>query len=196
MTIFDLLFIAAFLASVGTLLTAAVVALRGKREQALRILRNFGLCAAIYLSAAIAVAYFSPQRVIRLGDPWCFDDWCLSVNRVDRVVKATLIKYDVGFRIFSRAGRVSQRVKGAWVYLIDDRGRRYSPDSDPSAVPLDILLQPGESVGTSRVFQVPADVHKLGLITGHSGPYCGPMGLLIIGSGGCVFNKPTMIQLP
>ncbi len=195
MTIFDLLFIAALLASVATLLTAAVVALRGRGGQALRILRNFALCAAVYVLTGLAVGYFSPQRVVRLGDPWCFDDWCLSANRVDRVLTASLIKYNVGFRILSRAGRVSQRAKGAWIYLIDDRGRRYSPDSDPSAVPLDVLLRPGESVPTSRVFHVPSDAHGIGLITGHGGPYCGAMSLLIIGGSGCWFNKPAMIRL-
>jgi hypothetical protein len=140
MTIFDLLFIAAALASVVVLITAVVIALQGRSAQALRILRNFAMCAAVYLLTGLAVALFSPQRVIRLGDPWCFDDWCITVNRVDRVQEAMLINCDVGFRIFSRAGRVAQRAKGAWIYLIDDQGRRYSPDPDTSAVPLDVLL--------------------------------------------------------
>jgi len=103
--------------------------------------------------------------------------------------------YHVGLRIFSRAGRVSQRANEAWIYLIDDRGHLYSPDPDPSAVPLDVLLQPQESVTTSRVFNVPADAHRFGLITGHGGPYCGPMAWLIIGESGCLFGKPTMIRI-
>ena len=77
--------------------------------------------------------------------------------------------------LFALAGRVVQRASGAWIYLIDGQGRSYSPESDPSAVPLDVLLQPHESVTTSRIFHVPADVHGLGLLTGHSGSYCGPM---------------------
>ena len=30
---------------------------------------------------------------------------------------------------------------------------------------------------------------------GHSGPYGGPMNLLVIGDGRCLFNKPTMIRV-
>src|SRR5579863_4229018 len=143
MTLFDLLFLASAAASIVTLITVTVLALRGRGAQAVAILRKFGICAGIYLATNVAFAAFAPQRIIRLGNPWCFDDWCLSVNRVDRVLNATLIDYNIGLRIFSRAGRVTQRAKGAWIYLIDDRGRRFPPVADPSAVPLDVLLQPG-----------------------------------------------------
>jgi hypothetical protein len=117
---------------------------------------------------------------------------------VESVVRTPTLpqpSYNVQLRISSRAGRVAQRAAGAWVYLIDGQGHRYSPEPDPSSVPLDVLLQPQESVTTSRIFRVPADVHDLGLITGHGGPYCGPMDILIIGEGGCLFGKPTMIRI-
>lgn len=196
MTMFDLLFLAAALGSAVTLITVTVLALRGKGSEAVAILRNFGIFAGIYLATSVAFAAFAPQRLIRLGDPWCFDDWCISVNRVDRVLNATLVDYNVGLKIFSRAGRVTQRAKGAWIYLIDDQGQRFPPVADSSDVPLDVLLQPGESVSASRVFRVPAGAHVLGLITGHGGDYCGAMNVLIIGSSGCLFDKPTMIRLP
>jgi len=130
-----------------------------------------------------------------IGDPWCFDDWCLTVVSVDRTPGPSQVSYNVELRISSRARRVAQRANGAWIYLIDEQGRRYSPDPAPSAVPLDVLLQPGESATTLRVFRVPPDARELGLITGHGGPFCGPMDLLIIGSGGCLFGKPTMIRI-
>jgi hypothetical protein len=195
MTIFDLLFIVAFLTSVVTLATAAVSAARGRCAQALKILRIYGICAAGYLAIGVAVAFLKPQRVIRAGDPWCFDDWCLTVENVIRTPAPLQVSYNVGLRISSRAQRVAQRATGAWIYLIDDRGHRYSPDADPSSVSLDVLLQPEESVTTSRIFRVPGDAHDLGLITGHGGPYCGPMDILIIGGGGCLFKKPTMIRI-
>jgi hypothetical protein len=195
-TIFDLLFLVGILASAVTLITVTVLALRGRGAQAVMILRNFGICAGIYLATSVAFAAFAPQRVIRLGDPWCFDDWCISVKRVDRVLNATLVDYNIGLRIFSRAGRVSQRAKGAWIYLIDDRGKRFSPVAGAVDVPLDVLLKPGESVDASRVFRVPADAQGLGLITGHGGGgYCGAMSILIIGQSGCLFDKPAMIRL-
>jgi hypothetical protein len=195
MSIFDLLFIVAFLTSVATLATAAVMAIRGRREQALKTFGIYPICAAGYLATGVAVALLKPQRVLHAGDPWCFDDWCLTVEGVVRTPEASQVSYNVQLRISSRAGRVAQRAAGAWVYLIDSQGHRYSPDQDPSSVPLDVLLQPQESVTTSRIFRVPSGVHDLGLITGHGGPYCGPMDILIIGEGGCLFGKPTMITI-
>ena len=193
MTPFDLLFVAAFLASIGTLVVAATFAVRRQGARALSILRLYALGAAAYLLTGVVVSFLKPQRVMDIGEPWCFDDWCLTVENVARTPSTSTMSYDVGLRISSRARRVSQRAKGAWVYLIDQHGRRYSPD--PSAVPLDVLLQPGESVTTSRVFHVPVGVRDLGLITGHGGPYCGPMNILIIGGATCLFRKPAMIRI-
>jgi len=195
MTIFDLIFLAAVLISVITLATAAVSALRGRGKKSLKILRIYGLCVVVYFLVALAVDLFRPQRVIAIGEPWCFDDWCLQVENVDHTSNGFKALYHLNLRVYSTARRVSQRAKGAWIYIIDEHGRRYSPDSDPSAIPLDVELGPLQSLTTSRTFAVPADVHKVGLITGHGGPYCG-MGILIIREGGCLFNKPTMIRIP
>jgi len=195
MTIFDLLFLLATLASVVTLAAVTVFAVRGPRPRALKILRVYGICVLAYLTVGVATAFLKPQRVIPTRDPWCFDDWCLTVEGVSQTPNQQGISYRVELRIFSRAGRVAQRASGAWIYLIDEQGRRYSPDPDPSTVPLDILLQPHESVTTSRTFHVSADVHGLGLLTGHGGSYCGPMAFLIVGESGCLFRKPTVIRI-
>jgi hypothetical protein len=195
MSIFDLLFLLTALASGVTLAAATVFGVRGLRRRALKILRVYGVCVVAYLTVGVATSFLKPQRVIPVRNPWCFDDWCLTVENVSRTPSQQGISYRVELRIFSRAGRVAQRASGAWIYLIDDQGRRYSPESDPSAVPLDILLQPQESVTTSRTFYVSSDVHELGLLTGHGGPYCGPMAFLIIGESGCLFKKPTIIRL-
>jgi len=179
MTVFDLIFILAFLISVVTMAVTAAFAVRGQLSRALKILRLYCICAAGYFAIAVAVAFLKPQRVISIGDPWCFDDWCLTVEKVDRRADPSKLSYNVELRIFSRARRVTQRANGAWIYLIDSRGRRYSPAPAPSAVPLDALLRPLESATTFRVFHVPPDAHDLGLITGHGGRYCGLMDMLI-----------------
>jgi len=195
MTVFDLLFLVAVLASIVSLVVAAVFAVRCNRARALKILRRFSACVLFYFLTSVAVAFFKPQRVIRRGDPWCLDDWCLSVEEVSRIPSQHETSYRIELRIFSRARRVAQRANGAWIYLIDECGHRYSPDPEPSLVPLDVVLQPHGSLTTSRLFHVPNDVHEVGLITGHGGPYCGPMAFLIIGESGCLFNKPTMIRI-
>lgn len=195
MTIFDLVFLLAVLASLVTLVVAFVLAIRGRLSRALKLLRAYAICALAYLTFSFAISFFKPQRVLQVGSSWCFDDWCLAVTNVVRTQGAAENSYRVDLRIFSQAGRIAQRANGAWIYLIDDRGRRYSPDPDTSAVPLNVLLQPQESVATSRTFHVPNDARNLGLITGHGGPYCGAMGLLVMGDGGCLFHKPTMVRI-
>src|ERR1700680_4416662 len=100
-TVFDLLFIAVVFASLATLITAAIAATRGRRDHALAILRKFGICAIAYLAIVVVVALFAPQRVLNIGEPWCFDDWCLSVENVSRMPAPPLVSYDISLRIFS-----------------------------------------------------------------------------------------------
>ena len=173
MTIFDLLFLALVLATLVTLITAAVAAVRGNRGMALRILGRLAICALVYVSVVVAVALAAPQRILHVGDPWCFDDWCLSVERVTRTAALPQATYTVSLRLFSRARRVSQRAKFAWVYLIDGHGHRYAPEPDASAIPLDVLA------GAGRVG------HHLARVQGsrrcrRTGPDHGPRGTLLL----------------
>ena len=192
MAVFDLLFLACFLVSVIVLVTAAYMAVRGQVPRAFWILEVWIACAVLYMATSLAVAYAAPQRVIATGTPWCFDDWCLTVKDVERAGT----RCNVNVLISSQAKRVTQRASGAWIYLRDENDRHYDPAPDPADVPLDVQLQPGESVSAKRSFQVPADVRELGLVTGHGGPPCGVMSLAIIGQAGCLFHKQTMIRLP
>jgi hypothetical protein len=192
MTIFDLLFLACLFTTAATLLTTAAAAIRGQWARCGSILKRLAVGVVAYLGLGLIVAIAAPQRILDVGDPWCFDDWCLSVENVRRTAAGPDDVYRVSLRIFSRAKRVSQRAKGAWIYIIDGRGRRFEPQPDASAIPLDVRLEPGQEVATSRVFKIPADATRLGLITGHGGPYCSSP---IIGEMGCVFNKPTMVRI-
>jgi hypothetical protein len=195
MTVFDVLFISATVASAVTIAVAAMFSVRGQRSRALKLFRLYCICASGYLTIGIVVAVLRPQPVLNVGDPWCFDDWCLTVEKVVRTDNASEVSYNVDLRISSRARRATQRANKAWIYLIDDRGRRYSAEPSPSAVPLDVMLHPLQFASTQRVFHVPVDAHGLGLVTGHGGAYCGPMDILVIGSGGCLFRKPTMVRI-
>jgi hypothetical protein len=83
---------------------------------------------------------------------------------VKRVPKDSVAVYDVTLRIFSRARRVAQREMGAKdVYLVDTQWRRYDPAPSVAEIPLNVLLKAGESVMTTRTFDVPMDKHAMGL---------------------------------
>ena len=196
MSYFDLVFLASALLTVLTLLAAGVFAMRGRGRTVAAILKVWAAYAALYLIVALAFDYLAPQRVIPVGEPWCFDDWCLTAESVSANQAQSATTYTVHLRISSRARRVTQRASGAWIYLINvDNGRLIPPESDSAAVPLDVRLTPQQEVKTSRIFHVPAGEMNLGLVTGHGGPYCGAMSLLIIGDGGCLFRKPAMIRI-
>jgi hypothetical protein len=191
MSIFDLLFLGLFLTSVITLLTAAVLAIRKQRSRAVRTLRNYAICFAIYMSVVFVVALATPQRVYAVGEDRCFDDWCIAVEAADRAPAPAGVLYTVTLRLSSHAGRVSQREKGVRVYLTDGQGRRFNPTPDPAATPLDVLLEPGQAVRTKRVFLVPADAHDVGLTLSHEGP-----GWFIIGDDGNPLHKHAVVRLP
>jgi hypothetical protein len=194
-SIFDLIFLLAMLSAVVVLIVLIAMVIQGRFRTARRVLSIYAICAVLYLGVGLAVSYTRPRHIMSVGEPWCFDDWCLAVDHVNRTPEGTDVNYQIALRIFSRAGRVSQRANGAWIYLIDDENRRYAPDPQSTDVPLDVLLQPEQSVVTSRTFHVPANARQLGLITGHGGPYCGPMSLLVIGDSECLFGKPPMIRI-
>jgi hypothetical protein len=189
MTIFDLLFLAELLSAIAALIAAMIVALRGSGARALAILRKLVFCAALYIGLVYMVTALSQPVVLNVGDPQCSDDWCIVVEGVKREAA-----YDVNLRIFSRARRVTQRELAAKdVYLTDANWRRYDPVPTGSEVPLNTLLQPGESVMTSRHFELPADAHRLGLMLDRSQPLVLPI-CLIIGECGA-FHKGTIVRL-
>lgn len=191
MTIFDLLFILLFLTSVVTVATAAVMAILGRFSKALRVLRNWSICFAIYMAIVETVAFATPQRIVPIGEDRCFDDWCVAVKRAEHQAST----YFLTFKISSQAKRVSQRAKGAYVFLMDSQGRRFNPAPDPSAVPFDVLLQPGEAVETKRSYTLPGDAREVGVVVVHEGSYCFP-GCFIIGDEANPIHKRTIVPLP
>jgi hypothetical protein len=192
MTIFDLLFIALFLTALGTFIVAAISAFRGRRARALTILRSLAIGFVVYVGIVYIATALSRQVVLRVGDPECSDDWCIAVDHVERAPKNAVMVYDVTLRIFSRALRVAQRENVARdVYLVDAYWKRYDPILAGSETPLNTLLQPGESVTTSRRFELPADAQGIGLMVDRSSilPFC-----VIIGECGA-FHKGTVVLL-
>jgi hypothetical protein len=189
----DLLFIAVFLATVGTLLCVAYLAMRGRGSSALVLLRRWAICATGYLGVVVLSSVFWPRTVLKVGEPRCFDDWCIAVEDSSRQPVPGGVSYTVTLRLSSRARRVTQRENDVVIYLTDHRGRRYDPAPDGSAVPLNTQLGPQESVTATRSFELPADAREPGLIIAHKGGF--PIGWLIIGYE-TWFHKPTLVKLP
>ncbi len=194
MTVFDLLFIALVLATIGMLIMSAIAAVRGHRARARVTLRRLGLVLGLYFGTLLLVSALAPQRVLGVGDDQCSDDWCIALQTVHRDTTAAGVRYDVTFRLSSRARRVAQRERFVVAYLRDARGRRQAPMAEPGAVAFDTLLQPGESVAAVRRFLVAADTPVVGLVVAREGagrfPRC-----CIIGDEGSLFHPRAIVRL-
>ena len=195
--IFTLLTVLCVVASLITFAVAAYRAIRGRRAAAVKILIVWSIAAVVYVIVSASVSFFKPRRVIEQGRNWCFDDWCIAVERVTRASSDrghTVYTTDV--RVFNSA-RSSEGVKGFWVYLRDDNDRRYEPLPGSWTEAVSSRVGPGEFARTSIAFVVPDGVGALGLVTGHGGGTpCGLIpSLLEIGQGACLFHRPNMIRI-
>jgi hypothetical protein len=155
-------------ASAITWITVASWCFAREFRRAGRILLCWAACATAYLAILVSVALL-PGKSLNLGDTYCDDDFCINIQSVSKTPASAGMSYKLAIRIFSRALTTPQSAKGASVYLRDERGRRFAPVQDPSAIPFDVTLQPGESVSTTLVFNVPADAQNLTFAGGVDG---------------------------
>jgi hypothetical protein len=191
-TAFEPLFILLFLAAAATLCAAGIVALRGEHPRAWRILRRLGIAAAAYFAVVLIVAAAAIPRIHQIGEPQCFDDWCITVTDAKRVSALTSQNWTVELRISSRAKRVRQRERGAAAHLVDSQGRKFYPIPDAAAVPLDVQVGPGESADATRRFALPADATNVRLVFNHESGF--PIWDFIIGENQ-LFHDATVIAL-
>lgn len=192
MTIYEPLFLLIALASVIVLISIAVKAIAGRGKSAARLLGIWAGCMLLYFGICVVSAARVQQRVLRLKEPQCFDDWCIEIDDVTHASAASQEEYDATIRIFSEAKRVTQREKSVTVMLQDASGNRFA--ASPAAAgepPFDSQLGPGDSVTTHRAFQVPRGVQPAGIVIVHTGFQ---MGWLVIGEGQNIFHKEPIVR--
>jgi hypothetical protein len=172
-------------------------------------LRRIALGLAIYLGIYVlllaGVSLLSPQKVMALHQPRCFDDWCASVEGVVQqpaigAVHAQGTFYLVSIQVSSRAKRITQRARDAAIYLLDEQGNRYDPSLEGqqaldaaglSGPPLDSLVDAGGSFTHTAVFDLPPGADQPALVHTH-GAF---PGLLVIGDDHSWLHKPTIVRL-
>jgi len=194
----SILLLAAILVTIGTGLAATIHFNDGDVPRVRRLALRWAIGAAIYVIALIAVPLFSQVDRNTGGTGTgsgrhCDDDWCLSVEGVSRTPGPSGVSYRLDLRLFSLANHGPRSARGAWVYLADDRGRRFPPVADPSAIPLGVALEPHQSVNTWLTFEVPADARQLRFIGGLPGiGYAS----FIIGNGDLVHRPRMSFRVP
>ena len=143
------------------LLTSAVLLLARKFRAAAKVLLASVAVVGMYVVAVLVVSWLTPQRVVNIGDSYCMDIWCMGIERVNAIPRGQEIVYKVDVQIFSDANTVKTSARGASVYLLDERGRRFPLINDPSVIPLDTVLEPGQSIRTTLTFAAAADARQL-----------------------------------
>jgi hypothetical protein len=184
----DLVFLAAALGAVVAVIRVVALAAFGRVHEARRVVRRSLTVAAAYLAVVAAVGLLTPRRWLRVGEEQRFDDWALTVLRVDHVAG----RYHVVVRVANHGRGRAQRAADADLRLVAADGRQFAPRAAPGTRSLRSVLQPGEAFDTGRDFDVPDDAVVVGLDVIHGGwP-----GRFIIGDRGSLFHKRPLVRIP
>jgi len=210
MTLFDLLLILVVLGT-GATVVAAAIALAVRRWAAARRLGwAVVLVWTVYLGVGTFAAAVTAQRVMAIGQDRCFDEMCFAVTGFQRVPsvgppgKATQaggVFVIVDVRMSNRSQRHAQREAGRKGVLLDSSGRVYEvslPGAQALATldgplpGLDARVDPGQSLATRLVFDVPADAHPAFALA--SGLAFNPA-RIVIGDEDHFLHKRTIVPL-
>ena len=111
---FELVFVCVVLATIMTLGAAAVSGVRGKRARARRSVLRVAIGLAVYLGVVVATSFVIPQRVYRVGEAQCFDDWCIEVASARRVGPPPSEAYEVSLTLSNHGRARPWEKRGRW----------------------------------------------------------------------------------
>ncbi len=205
--LFELLFFLLCFATISAIAGGGLLFLRGQRREARRTFVVLAAGWGIYMAILAAVSLGKPQRAVPFGQELCFDEMCFSVVRAEtatilgptgQTVHAQGIFHIVTVRVTSHSLGTTQSEGGVRAYLVSN-GRSYGVSASGQSAwqaangntpPLTATLEPGQSVGSVLVFDLPRDATNPGLSLSHG---LTP-GYLVIGESP-LFRKPTLLQL-
>jgi hypothetical protein len=145
----------------AAVLATAVLLLALKFRLAFKVIG----CTAIALSAffvlQLTMLTLTPQTIVKRGDSFCADIWCMGVTNVTSAPRQQDTLYKVDVHIFSGAGRGGKIHGKARLFLVDERGRRFALIPDPSVIPFNRELDPQEGIDTTLTFAAPSDARQL-----------------------------------
>ena len=157
-----------------------------------KILKWWSACFLAYTALTIAVSLLLPQKVVNPGQSYCVDSWCIGIQNVTKTATEQSVTYKADVRIFSDLNSGTTSARGASLYLVDERGRRFPMVPDPAVIPFDTELSPKQSVDTTLTFRVAADAQHLALRG--DGPDLW-IAKFFIGDDSALFHRPTLIRV-
>lgn len=146
-----------FLVILAVMIGGAITLMAGRRRWL------FPCIAAAYLAGVMVVSLVTPEKIISAGDSYCWDLWCVGIQRVNRAPQGENILYSAEVAISVDSGSAQLTLAGPpgqFFYVVDERGRRfpilaYLPASDANVV------KPGQPVRCSLTFLAPATARNL-----------------------------------
>jgi hypothetical protein len=196
-------FLLAVALSCFALIAVVILLFRRRSAAARRLLVVLALTWGAYFSIVFLVAATARHEILPMNRELYFDEMCFAVAHVETAKQigtatANGIFYVVTVRVNNHARGRAQSEFGLRALLWSD-GKRYETssaaqrawtESHPESLPLTARIQPGQSILSDQVFDVPAPVTGLGLFFSHGFT----PGYFVIGE--CpLFHKPTVIQL-
>ncbi len=178
MTIFDLFLILLVLGTAVAVAVGVASLLLRRWKLAGWVLAGMIVVWIIYLGAGTVVAVRAPQHIMSIGQDRCFDEMCFAVTGWNRMPSGNVdgSYYLVYVRITNRSRGRTQRELGRKGVLIDRSGRVYdvsaegmhakSPAGGPPFRGLDAEVEPGQSLETTLVFNLPTEVDYPGFALG------------------------------
>lgn len=200
---FEALFLLGALLSTVGLVAAVVLLIRRRFTAGNRLLLTLAISWAAYLSIVFLVAAMARPQIVPLNHDLCFDEMCFAVANVAttrRIGSATAsgIFYVVTVRVSNHArGRAQSELGLCALLWSGDRriepssiAQREGVESHPDSLPLTARIQPGQSILSEQVFDVPTQATGLGLFFSHGFT----PGYFVIGE--CpLFHRPTMLRV-
>jgi len=181
------------MASSALMLVVALMCLVGREFRfAGKVVKWWSVFFLAYTALTIGVSLMLPQKTVNPGQSYCVDSWCIGVQNVTKTPVAQDVVYKADVRIFSDLNTGTTSAKGATLYLVDERGRRFPLVPDPSVTPFDTELSPHQSVDTSLTFRVAGDAREL-FLQG-DGPSLW-ITKFFIGDDSAWLHRPTLIRV-
>lgn len=147
-------------------------------------LRVLAIVIAAYSLLWIFFYFKSSEIIVPPGTDICFDDWCATITKVERMEALGNVKPQGQFIILhitmsNHARGIAQKPSEPRVHIIDKHGQSWSVSETGEAAlenligqqtPLDAKLELHQSLETQLVFDIPRDAKDMkGLI--EEGPF-------------------------
>jgi hypothetical protein len=180
------------------LLATVVLLLAVKFRTASKVFAATATACLMFFTLQAAIHALMPQTIVKRGDSFCEDIWCIGITDVKTTARPQDVLYTLSVHIFSDAGRGGNIHSKEVFFLVDEHGRRFPLTPDPAAVPYTREIAPQEGFDTTMTFAVAAGVGNLYLTGESTQPQSFVVRLFTgewLGDHVSSMRKPTMLRV-